>query len=285
MTEGPVLLVGGTGTVGSMIATELAGRVELRGLARSDDAAGRLAELGVEPVMGDLADPRSIRRALRGTATMYVATPREGQFDNEWNAIDAAEAERVQRIVRVSILYSGAADTIYVRRPHHVLDERLLRSTVRSTILQPSTFMTHFAMQRRLIAEGTMCFPAPAAKIAFVDPWDVAAVAAAVIDGTVQLDGAHSVTGPEAISSYEAAARIGARIGKVVGVDGSRDRYRKMMREAGLTHALVEGLVEIWDDFARRGTMPVAHTVDRVLDRRPRTVEEFTDDVLAGSLA
>ena len=63
-----ILLVGATGTVGSKVARLLAGRDDVRALARSDAAAAALAEQGVAVVRGDLPIPRrfaSRSRALR----------------------------------------------------------------------------------------------------------------------------------------------------------------------------------------------------------------------------
>lgn len=280
-TPPTILLIGGTGTVGSHVAGALGGRCPLRGLARTDAAARRLTEMGVEPIHGDLARPATIAAAMEGVERVYLATPREAQFDHEWNAIEAAERAGVGRFVKVSILYSKESGAVYLRRAHHVVERRLAESPMATTSLEPATFMTHFAAQIERIAQGHISFPAPAARIAFVDPRDVAEVAAAVLCGDVALDGAHAITGPEALTFAEAAERIGARLGRpVVAEDCPPERYRSIVLDAGASEWLADGLVEIYQDFERRGATAVADTVARVLGRPPRSLDVFTDDVL-----
>lgn len=204
------LLIGGTGTVGAHVATALAGRCRLRGLARNGASARRLVGLGVEPEIGDLADARTLESAMAGVNSVYLATPRDDQFDREWNAIEAAERAGVQRIVKISILYAAAEPVIYLRRPHHVVDARLARSPMESTLLEPAPFMSHLLAQVDLIEKGCISFPTANAKIAHVDPRDVAEVAAAVLAGDVVLDGSHPVTGPESLTFAQVASKIGA---------------------------------------------------------------------------
>src|SRR5579884_3127299 len=71
----PVFVTGGTGFIGRSVVRELRRRThEVRALARSDDAAARVRELGVEPVRGDLRDAELLRREAAGAdAVVHVA--------------------------------------------------------------------------------------------------------------------------------------------------------------------------------------------------------------------
>ncbi len=62
----PVFVTGGTGYIGRSVVRELRRRTHLvRALARSDAAARALAELGAEPVRGELRDLDTLRGAAR----------------------------------------------------------------------------------------------------------------------------------------------------------------------------------------------------------------------------
>ncbi|WP_217922964.1 NAD-dependent epimerase/dehydratase family protein [Miltoncostaea oceani] len=112
---GPVLITGGGGFVGRAILDRLvaAGR-PVRALARSDASAGVLAGAGAEVVRGDILDPASLERAMRGAEVVYhvaglngFCLPDPGELERmnvtgTRNAVRAAAAAGVRRLVLTS---------------------------------------------------------------------------------------------------------------------------------------------------------------------------------------
>ncbi len=82
-----VLVIGATGYVGTAISEALVGTGhEVTGLARSENSAEKLGNLGSKTLMGDLREPESFAEAVReAEAVVYAAAP-EGS--------DAAEVDR-----------------------------------------------------------------------------------------------------------------------------------------------------------------------------------------------
>jgi dihydroflavonol-4-reductase len=108
-------LTGGTGLVGgALLRLLLAHGAEVRALARTDEAAARLAALGAEPVRGRLAEEGSLRRGLAGCDVAFNAAgvnaicPRDPRAMVEANAhgpalvVRAAAAAGVARVVHTS---------------------------------------------------------------------------------------------------------------------------------------------------------------------------------------
>ncbi len=92
-----VCVTGGTGFLGSYLVRDLlASGTNVRVLARPSPRADRLAAAGVEIVPGDLRDPESIARAVRGADIVYHlaakvgAAPYKDYFD-----INVGGTERV----------------------------------------------------------------------------------------------------------------------------------------------------------------------------------------------
>ena len=83
-------VTGGSGFIGgALIERLLAEGWDVRALARSEGAAGRLGELGAEPVSGDLGDGRSLRAGAEGCEVAFHAAAKV----EDWG--DPHEFERV----------------------------------------------------------------------------------------------------------------------------------------------------------------------------------------------
>lgn len=107
------LVTGATGMLGSYLADRLLREGwRVRALCRRPDAAGRLARRGVEVVGGDLLDPASLVRAVRGCDAVFHAAAvvgsggdperyRRGNVEGTGNVVRAA-AQAGARLVHVS---------------------------------------------------------------------------------------------------------------------------------------------------------------------------------------
>jgi uncharacterized protein YbjT (DUF2867 family) len=224
-----VLLVGGTGRLGRLIAEQLAGRDEpLRALVRSGRQTGRLRELGFELEVGDLYDARSLRRALDGVRAVVtsaqgdplrrrVAPARVDRQGNR-NLIGLARDAGVAQFVFISALKAdeGAAAVPQLAYKHAA--ELLLRASgMTYTILRPATFQETLgdreAPLRRVVERlGIGLMPGGGrAAHSFVAAADVARAAALALDHPQARDQVAPIGGPDDLSYRAAYARI-ARI-------------------------------------------------------------------------
>jgi nucleoside-diphosphate-sugar epimerase len=92
-----VLLTGATGFIGSALAERLARRGDrVRALARPSSRTGRLRDLGIEVVAGDLGDRASLDAAVDGCdAVLHLAGAVKALRERDFFAVNAEGTDRV----------------------------------------------------------------------------------------------------------------------------------------------------------------------------------------------
>ena len=223
-----LLVVGGTGQLGRRVVRILRHQgQQVRCLVRAESDEVPLQRLGAEVMFGDLVDPRSLRVACAGIATVVVTatalTARLGgarhptirEVDEQGTAalIEAAELTGVRRLVYVSFAGVDTGFGTPLERAKLTTEQRLRTSPMRTVIVRPDGFQ-----EIQLTATGR--FDLERAKVAvigrgdtkrrLVSTDDVAALVAAVAlepepPEMVEFGGSEAISRNEAIAVAEAA--------------------------------------------------------------------------------
>lgn len=154
-------------------------------------------------------------------------------------------------------------------------------------LLRPRTYITNLlAYADTVAATGNLFAPAGTARISFIDPRDVAAVAAECLLGDGHAGQVYTLTGPEAVTFERIAAELSdatARPVRYVPVPG--EAARRAMLDDGLPPALADAIVAIFA-AQREGRMAgTTDTVRRLTGRAPRTVAAFAREFAAAFAA
>ena len=238
---------------------------------------------GPDEVIGDLADPASLDRAMKGAdAVFLLSAAAAGELAWHRNAIEAAARAGVGHLVRSSILGADPASPARFIRDHGQADELLRASGVPFTILRPNFYMHNVTelWPPSLDPQGNYYAPAGEARISMVDARDVGAVAARVLAGE-PAGQARDVTGPEALSHAEAAVKLAATLGRPVRyVPVDDTAARSGMLAAGMGEWLADGLIELYQDYRRPdGYAARVHgTVRDLTGAGPRTLDQALAD-------
>ena len=117
------------------------------------------------------------------------------------------------------------------------------------------------------------------ARIAYIDPRDVAAAAAVLLTTNGHEGKAYSLTGPEAITFERIATELSAATGRHVQyVDVPDEAARQAMVKAGLPPMVAATIVDVFGSY-RAGAM--AHTTDTLralIGRKPGSFARFARD-------
>jgi uncharacterized protein YbjT (DUF2867 family) len=278
-----ILVIGGRSKIGSAVVHELLDRgLSVRALARSSERAGSFPA-GAEVVVGDLADPASLRRSMDGADRVFLLCgPAPEEVHLNRNAIDAAKAAHVQRLVRSSIFGSAPTAAATFVRDHGACDAYLRASGVPHVVIRPNLFLQNIPENTvpSIGADGAFYQNAGDARISMVDTRDVGAVAAAALTGFGDDGDAFDVTGPEALSYHDVAAKLSGSLRRTITyVDAPDEAVRSALAGFGMGEWLVGALVDLYQDYRRSGTdgyaARVTDTVQRAVGRPARSLDQL----------
>ena len=178
-----MLIMGGTGTVGSHLLRELLPdreRFEIVAAARSTASAARLRAAGYETVTLDLERNETLEPALRGVHTLFMLKPYSMDYlIQSKRVIDAAVRAGVRHVVNLGSF--GADDTPWASIGWNRLVEAYLRvSGLGQTTLRPNFFMDNVPA-RTDRETGQIIHYFGSTPVSWVAAADIARVAAVVL--------------------------------------------------------------------------------------------------------
>src|SRR6056297_996861 len=200
---GTVLVTGATGTVGSEVVDQIAGRpVRVRVATRdpSQDAASRGES---ETVEFDFDRPETWGTTLADVDRLLFVRPPSVGVDRLREFVDAAVRVGVEHVVYLSVL--GAERNPLL--PHYRMERHLERANVAYTFLRAANFMQNFSEVHRpdVVEHDQVYVPAGDGETGFVDARDVAAVGVTALSESGHENRAYDVTGPEPLDCYAVA--------------------------------------------------------------------------------
>ena len=230
--KGPILQVGATGHLGSLVTRELVSRgKKVRALVRAGSDASSLPT-GVEVVHGDLLDPASLRKAASGasgivTTAIGYSQRREGdslRTDTEGNRnlIDAAKEAKVPTFVLLSILQCDQAPDVPHFWAKKEAEDYLAQQKVPFVSLRPGAFLyapegPYGQMIRSGLERGQVLALTPEGiRITFISPSEVARAIALAVDEPKALGLKVDLGSDRALSGKEYADLFGKILGKPI---------------------------------------------------------------------
>jgi uncharacterized protein YbjT (DUF2867 family) len=146
-----ILIAGGTGRLGTVLAARLTGRgLAVRVLTRVPARSGHLAALGIEVATGDVRDRASLAAAVRGADVVVSAiqgftgtrgaSPATIDCQGNINLIDAARTAGAQ-LVLMSVVGAAADSPMELFRMKHAAEQHLVISDADWTIVRATAFM------------------------------------------------------------------------------------------------------------------------------------------------
>jgi uncharacterized protein YbjT (DUF2867 family) len=270
-------VTGASGAVGGLVARSLAGsdfRLDLRLLVRDPE---RAPDIDCDVRVCEYADEEASFAALQGVETLFMVSGGEARDRREQHRtfVRAAARAGVRHIVYTSFAGAAPDATFTLGRDHYDTETAIRESGMTWTFLRDNFYLDllpFFADE-----EGVIRGPADQGRVAGVARADVADVAVEVLRSPgSHADATYTLTGPEALTLDEVAARAGAVLGRPLRFeDESVEEAYAWRREA---YGAEDWQLEAWVSTylaIRDGTVAeVTDDVRRVTGRAPRTLEQ-----------
>jgi NAD(P)H dehydrogenase (quinone) len=278
-----ILVTGPTGRVGYRLMEALADAgADVTAMVRVE---ARAADLPGTPqhVVATFDDPPAADVLRKFDQVFLVSPMHEEQAELETVFIDAlVAAGHGPHVVKVAA--DGFQDPdcdVRFMRAHRQVAVHLDATGLPVTYLAPSGYMENLVDAADTIRdEGTIYAPAGQGQVSFIAAKDVARVAARVLTSPGHEDETYLLTGPEALSYDDVAARISAVFARQVDYEEQPpEQAREHMLASGLTPWLADGWLETFEWIRQGGERTVTPTVHEVTGDDPHPIQDWLSEL------
>lgn len=216
-----ILLIGGSGHVGSFVARLLAEQgLEFKALVREGSDVSGLQELGVRLVTGDIADQESLRRQIEqggDTPTAVIFLPIIYSCYPLLNALRGSSVKRAVFIGSTGIFskVDNESKRLKVEAEQAIRESDLEYAILRPTLIYGSHRDRNLAVLIRLVKRYPV-FPVPGEGSNLLQPVYVEDVANGVVSSLSSektIRRVYNVAGPDAVSLNDLLAMISSYLG------------------------------------------------------------------------
>ncbi|MDZ5622726.1 NAD(P)H-binding protein [Nocardioides sp. HM23] len=273
-----IAVTGATGALGGEVArllADLSPRLVVRDPSRAPDLGGEVRQASYD-------DRPAAEAALDGVTTLLLVSAAESATRREQHRtmVEAAAAAGVRHLVYTSFAGAGRESTFTLGRDHGDTEQAIRDAAAR-------TGMTYTFLRDNFYADvlpwfadasGVVRGPAGHGRLAAVARADVADVAAVVLKAPeAHADVAYELTGPEALTMAEVAARAGAVLGRDLRYEEESVAEAYASRRAAYPDAAdyqLDAWVSTYTAIADGSVSHVSGDVERLTGHPARTLEE-----------
>jgi len=232
-------------------------------------------------VVADFNDSDAVAKALAGIDRAFLLTNSSEQAEAQQRRfVDVAKRVGVKHIVKLSQWAADANSPVRFLRYHAAVEHHIKESGLSYTFLRPNLFMQGLLVFREpIMTEGKFFAAAGTAKISAIDVRDIAAAAVAALIEDGHEGKTYDLTGPEALSHSEMAAKLSRVLQRQVEyVDVPPEAMKEALLRVGMPRWQADGLVEDYAHYRRGEAATIASGVEDATGVPPRSFESFIRD-------
>jgi len=281
-----ILVIGGTGQVGSEVVKRLLARGEsVRVPTRSQANLGGLPE-GVDGVAGDLTDPATYGAIFDGAERMFLLNPLAvDELQQGLAAVNEARRVGMRHVVYQSIHDVETGPHVPHFASKIAVEYALRESGLPWTFLRPNNFhQNDLSLRQAIVDHGVYPQPLGSIGLSRVDVRDIADAAVAALAGGWE-GRSVDLVGPDVLTGPDCAAIWSEMLGREVRYAGDDlDAWAGQMRQLGMPEWLVYDLVVMYRLFQEEGLAASEEQLDatrEILGREPISFRDFVRETAA----
>jgi len=275
-----VLVIGGTGTVGSQVVRELVSRnVEVHVLTRDAERVKGLPS-GAKSVVGDLLEPETVRSVFEEMDGVFMLNAVSTTETHEGLlALNGIRLAGVERLVYLSVHDMDQA----LHLPHFgsklPIETVIKESDLSYTILRPNNFYQNdYWFQEPLLQHGV--YPQPLGKtgLSRVDVRDIAEAAAIALTEDGHAGETYNLVGPQVHTGESTAAVWNDVLGKEIKYAGDDLDVWEQQFLQFLPAWMVFDFKLMYEFFQKHGLKATESDLERqekLIGHPPRKFEDF----------
>jgi len=230
--------------------------------------------------IGDISSPEFVDQILSGIDIVYLIMPNMFPYEDTVgkNIISTACKQNVSKLVYHSVLHPQTE-----AMPHHWkkcrVEEALISSSMRYTILQPTAYMQNLLGYKDQINSGIYAMPYhEKSRISLVDIMDVAEVAVKVISDQIGWSdyATYELVGSNPLSQIDVAHVLSQFLCKdILASHISLETWLQqpaIQRLPEYTRTTLEAMFIYYSQFGLKGS---PHTLTKLLGRTPASLDDF----------
>jgi uncharacterized protein YbjT (DUF2867 family) len=279
-----ILVIGGTGMVGSTVVTGLLKQgVLVRVLSHSPEKLKKLPT-GVEGFRADLDDPDTLPAAFDGIDGVFLLNAVGlDETDQGLFAVSAAKAAKVKKIVYLSVFMPQGSEKIPHFRSKLPVEKAVKESGLAYTILRPNNFFQNDLWLKDAIMQYSV-YPQPIGGKGLnrVDVRDIADCAINALMKSGHENETYGVHGPDTLTGEGIAGTYTKHLGREVRYSGNdldawAEKAKNLMPEFMVTEMRImyrffqeNGMIASKDDLER---------TQKLLGHKPRPFDDFVKEI------
>jgi uncharacterized protein YbjT (DUF2867 family) len=278
------LVIGGTGQVGSMVVAGLLKHgTAVRVMSHSPDKLRKLPA-GVEGVRADLDDAASLPAAFDKIDSVFLlCVPGPGETKEGLNAVSAAKAAGVKKIVYMSLLMPEGSEVIPLFASKIPIEKAVRESGIAYTILRPNNFFQNDLWLKDAIMQYGM-YPTPLGGkgVDRVDVRDIADCAVNALTKSGYEGRTYNIIGPDTLTGETVARIYTKHLGREIRYSGDdldawAEKVKSMMPE--FLVANYRTMFRFFQDHGMIASKDDHDKMEKLLNRKPRTFDAFVKEI------